>query len=362
MKTSCVTDRYISILNRLAEVVKWKRTDVLEYIKSKQNDLDLDDEDIKIIEKNKVAGQVFINLTEEKLLAPPYNLLGGPAGAIAFLIKSLKDEVQASYISYLAVASTNELEKSEESFQEKNDLQTDEAIEKTCINEPSCNLISASGEILVGPYLPETDDLIRNTEATEKTCTNEHPISTSNFLPETASQLLRYYDVWNRPHKEWPSLSEFSDHLYKVHNISKKDLVHSSFKIEIGILQKLFAKQHPAQSRLSELANMGKLAVSEGIIVSDYALVGRNLVARCVLFQQTPRLIKKVRRAKVTEKSTKQKVLKQKIELAKDSVILNGFHRINQHYDDYHEASSDLIKRNLDNGDSHDEKVKRFRK
>ncbi len=74
-------------------VKKWKRADVLKYLKFKQNDLDLDDEDIMIIEKNKVAGQVFITLTEEKLLAPPYNLLGGPAGAIALLIKALNGKV-----------------------------------------------------------------------------------------------------------------------------------------------------------------------------------------------------------------------------------------------------------------------------
>ncbi|CAG8551162.1 223_t:CDS:2, partial [Funneliformis mosseae] len=229
----------------------------------------------------------------------------------------------------------------------------------------STNELETSGEILVSPYLPETDDLIRNTEATEKTCTNEHPILTSNFLPETASQLLRYYS----------KILQFVIHYYDCFAYD----IYTSWQM-FGIvltrngLVSLFAKQHPAQSRLSELASqlkvayllgvmhsrfsdIGKLAVSEGIIVSDYALVGRNLVARCVLFQQTSRLIKKVRKAKITEKSTKQKVLKQKIELAKDSVILNGFHQINQYYDDYHEASSDLLKRNLDNDDSHDEKV-----
>ncbi|CAB5207236.1 unnamed protein product [Rhizophagus irregularis] len=128
--------------NQSAEVVKkWKQIDVLRA-----------DENIKIIEKN----------------------------------KSLKDEVQTclttSYISLKSV-SINELEKSEESFQEKKK------------SESSCNLISASKEILVGAYSSETEYL-QNTEVTEKTCSNElHPcpISTSNFLPETASQLLRYY-------------------------------------------------------------------------------------------------------------------------------------------------------------------------
>jgi len=34
-------------------------------------------------------------LTEEKLLAPSYNLLGEPAKAIALLIKTLNGEVQS---------------------------------------------------------------------------------------------------------------------------------------------------------------------------------------------------------------------------------------------------------------------------
>ncbi|CAG8514016.1 3423_t:CDS:2 [Ambispora gerdemannii] len=63
-------------------VKKWKRADVPEYLKSKQDEMDLDDEDIKLI-----------SLSEEKLLVPPYNLLGS-AGAIALLIKALNGEVQ----------------------------------------------------------------------------------------------------------------------------------------------------------------------------------------------------------------------------------------------------------------------------
>ncbi|RIA95704.1 hypothetical protein C1645_733828 [Glomus cerebriforme] len=311
--------------NQSAEVVKkWKRADVLEYIKSKQNELDLDDEDIKIIEKNKVVGQVFITLIEEKLLA------GGPAGAISLLIKAFNGEVQTS-------ASPNKLEKPEESFQEKVDLQTTEAIEKTCINEPSRNLISASEEIEI-PMGPEIDDL-QTTEATEKICANElphEPIPTSNFLPETASQLLRYYDVWNRPHKEWPSINKFSDHLYEVHNISEKQLVHSSFKKEIGILQKLFAKEHPAQDRLSELAIQLKS-------------------------QQNLRKARRTSFNKFAKKSIRRNMMKEKIEIAKDSVIIGGYNRLNEHYDNFHNASSLLVKRNLATDETDHENAKRIK-
>ena len=84
------------------------------------------------------------------------------------------------------MSNIKELEKSEESFQEKkDDLQTAEVIKKTYINVPPCNPISTSEEV----YSPETDHL-QTTEAT-----NELPhysASTSN-LPDIASQLLRYY-------------------------------------------------------------------------------------------------------------------------------------------------------------------------
>jgi hypothetical protein len=59
-------------------------------------------------------------------------------------------------------------------------------------------------------------------------------------------------DIWNRSYSEWPNLYEFSD-LHEVYNICRKDRVHSSFKLEIGALRKLFAKEHPAQLRLTEM-------------------------------------------------------------------------------------------------------------
>ena len=60
-------------------------------------------------------------------------------------------------------------------------------------------------------------------------------------------------DIWNRPYSEWPNLLEFSDNLHEVYNICEKDCVHSSFRLEIRALRKLFAKEHPAQLRLTEM-------------------------------------------------------------------------------------------------------------
>ncbi|CAI2191823.1 17906_t:CDS:2 [Funneliformis geosporum] len=56
--------------------------------------LDIERSDIKIIEDNRVAGLAFLDLTEQKLVNPPYNLLGGPAGAIANLVKRINDTGQ----------------------------------------------------------------------------------------------------------------------------------------------------------------------------------------------------------------------------------------------------------------------------
>ncbi|PKY25430.1 hypothetical protein RhiirB3_388752 [Rhizophagus irregularis] len=235
---------------------------------SKQNEFDLDDEDINIIEKNKVAGQVFITLTEEKLLAPPYNLLGGPAGAIELLIKELICKVQVT-------ESLHELEKSEKrSFQEKNDLQTAEA---TYANEPQ-NHISTSEEsfqeINLQPVeatnsqnpISTSEESFQEINLQPAVATNsQNPIrflsSKINIhLPENASQKLRYYELWNKHYSKWPSLNEFTNHL---HNVSK-DHAHSSFKREIAVLKKLFAEEHPAQLRLAHLEGQLKV-ISEGI-------------------------------------------------------------------------------------------------
>ncbi|CAG8610749.1 3325_t:CDS:2 [Paraglomus occultum] len=228
----------MSITNPSAEVAKrWKRSDVLKYLKSKQDEMDLDDEDIRLLRK-----------IRSPKITPPYNLLGGPAGTIALLIKALNGEVQVP-------ASLQEPETSED-------------FEKTRINELPHNPISTSEENSVGTHLPENDlpeatrinkqshDLV-NTEhdlqiakAIEKT---HDPISISEevdaHLPEIASGLLRYYELWNCHYTKWPGLNEFSNHLRDVN----KDRVHNSFKREINVLRKLFADEHPAQMHLSQL-------------------------------------------------------------------------------------------------------------
>ncbi|CAG8641976.1 247_t:CDS:2, partial [Ambispora gerdemannii] len=264
---------------------------------SKQEEMDLDDEDISIIEKNKVAGRVFISLTEDKLIASPYNLLGGPAGAIALLIKELNSELQAS-------TSLQQPEKLE------NNLQTAEAIEKT--HELPDNPISTSEESPANAHLSETEESLPNTH-----------------LPETASGLLRYYELWNCHYTKWPSLNEFSDYLRDV----PKDRVHHSFKIEVEVLRKLFANEHPAQLRLIQLESQLKM-------------------------RQSARIIKKATR-NATKLLAKKTSVKKELEIVEDSTIIDGYRRINKHYDSFHEASTQLVKRRFladnDHSDSNHE-------
>ncbi|CAG8675318.1 11082_t:CDS:1, partial [Paraglomus brasilianum] len=59
------------------EVSRWKRAQVLTFLRSKKDELDLDDEDIDIVQNNKVAGLAFLELTADKLMQD--GLKRGPA-------------------------------------------------------------------------------------------------------------------------------------------------------------------------------------------------------------------------------------------------------------------------------------------
>ncbi|CAG8653427.1 910_t:CDS:2, partial [Paraglomus occultum] len=74
----------VTIPTSLPENVRdWKRSEVLEFLNDNRIQYDLDEEDIQIIENNKVAGVALLLLTEEKLLR--IGLAYGPAVAIAQL-------------------------------------------------------------------------------------------------------------------------------------------------------------------------------------------------------------------------------------------------------------------------------------
>ncbi|RIB12177.1 hypothetical protein C2G38_2145198 [Gigaspora rosea] len=283
----------------LHTIKQYNTNELIEYLQNK--DLKLDDDDFTIIRKEKIAGLDFFDLTREEFRSIGMAL--GPATRLAKLITEIKELKMPPHElrqqNHNLNQSSNFQEDNYSDIVEKNDSYT---AEKNGSKDTETNKFCGPYTAL---YVNETIFVSEKTPAIL-------------YLPENASQLLRYYDFWIRPYIEW-NLIEFSEHLRKVHNINEKNLIHSSFKINVGVLKKLFLKDHPVQLRLLELENQLKS-------------------------QQNEQKREKVRRRKFAGKLAS---LKKKIEKAKDSVILSGYNRINEHYDDFHGASSLLVKRNL---------------
>src|SRR5436309_13212131 len=82
----------------LAEVVrKYKTSELINFLR-KEEDLELDDDDLEIIRKQKVNGRDFLKITEEKLRSIRLGL--GPASRLADFAKECKDKNLRSFSSY----------------------------------------------------------------------------------------------------------------------------------------------------------------------------------------------------------------------------------------------------------------------
>ncbi|CAG8565877.1 12864_t:CDS:2 [Ambispora leptoticha] len=77
-------------------VENWDTETLVLYLQ--EQGLKLDDEDFAIIRKEKIDGQVFLDMTEEKFRS--YGLAGGPAMKLAKEAKSLKTMPKRSFSSY----------------------------------------------------------------------------------------------------------------------------------------------------------------------------------------------------------------------------------------------------------------------
>src|SRR4051794_35742591 len=81
-----------------AEVVrKYKTNELINFLR-KEEDLVLDDDDLKIIEKEKITGRAFLKITEEKLRS--YGMAGGPASDLADFAKELGKRKLKSFSPY----------------------------------------------------------------------------------------------------------------------------------------------------------------------------------------------------------------------------------------------------------------------
>src|SRR2546430_3815349 len=69
----------------------------------KEENLELDDDDLEIIRKQKVNGCDFLKITEEKLICHPYNLPGGPVSRLADFAKEFSKQKLKSFLSYCSL-------------------------------------------------------------------------------------------------------------------------------------------------------------------------------------------------------------------------------------------------------------------
>ncbi|CAG8556309.1 5116_t:CDS:2, partial [Paraglomus brasilianum] len=325
-------------------IKKYNTNELVKYLQKKG--LKLDDDDFTIIRKEKIAGLDFLELTKEEFRSIGFAL--GPATRLVKFVTELKEakaplheQKQPGFQENdkFQTAETNKVtelkeaeaplheQKQPEGSQENDKSQTAETNEVKFITElkeakAPLHEQKQSEDFRENNNLQtaETSEKIHDPCVNISTTTSERSLN-ETYLPEIASQRLRYYEIWNRPYVDWPCLEEFSNYLHDV----AKDRVHNSFKMEIKVLRELFTKDHPAQLCLTYLEAQLKM-------------------------RQIPRKIQKTCRRKVAKAIkllTKKEVVKEEIEIAKNSVIADGYHRINKHYEDYHEASTQLVKRNL---------------
>ena len=75
----------------MSDVVKdFNTEELIDYLERK--DLKLDEDDIKILRKEKISGRSFLKLTEEKL--ERYGMKGGPTTVLVEFIESLSQKLR----------------------------------------------------------------------------------------------------------------------------------------------------------------------------------------------------------------------------------------------------------------------------
>ncbi|CAG8500355.1 3500_t:CDS:2, partial [Ambispora gerdemannii] len=85
------TNKWLKSLPLVQEVRKWKRTDVIENL---QKSVELDEDDIEILKKEKISGSDFLLLTKKDL--KEFGLKSGPATRIAEFVKAINGDEKAS--------------------------------------------------------------------------------------------------------------------------------------------------------------------------------------------------------------------------------------------------------------------------
>ncbi|CAJ0632832.1 2173_t:CDS:2 [Entrophospora sp. SA101] len=79
-------------------VKKWKQANVVDFLKEKKEELELENEDIQIIDNNMVSDCAFLELSQEDL--ERWKMPGGPAKTITILIENIKGETRDKSIKF----------------------------------------------------------------------------------------------------------------------------------------------------------------------------------------------------------------------------------------------------------------------
>jgi hypothetical protein len=91
----------------LAEVVrKYNKDELIEFLR-REKDLELDEDDLEIIKKRKIAGRDFLKKTEEKFMKD--GLESGPATRLADFAKELGKRKLKSFSSYKTLKDLSEV-------------------------------------------------------------------------------------------------------------------------------------------------------------------------------------------------------------------------------------------------------------
>ncbi|EXX66880.1 hypothetical protein GLOIN_2v1522857 [Rhizophagus irregularis DAOM 181602=DAOM 197198] len=86
------------MMNDLVE--NWDTEALIDFLK--EQNLKLDDDDLGILRNEKITGQDFLDMTEEKFRS--YGLKGGPAIRLAKEVQTLKEKPKRAFSSYLSLS------------------------------------------------------------------------------------------------------------------------------------------------------------------------------------------------------------------------------------------------------------------
>jgi hypothetical protein len=72
------------------EIKKYKTKELIDFLQQKEDDLELEKEDLEIVRKQRINGCDFLRITEKKL--EKWGMSGGPAARLAYFSEEYKTQ------------------------------------------------------------------------------------------------------------------------------------------------------------------------------------------------------------------------------------------------------------------------------